>query len=267
MSLAATDVGVRLGGREVLIGVTHAFAQGRITGLIGPNGAGKSTLMRALGGLVPLAGGSVRLQGRAIASLPPPERGRSLAYLPQERVVHWPLSVARVVALGRLPHAGRDERERAERSDAVAEALRVMDVAHLSERPVSELSGGELARVLFARALAQEAPVILADEPTAGLDPAHALGLFEVLGRLATEGRTIVVALHDLTLAARFCHEVVMLAHGRPVVAGPPGEVFAVARLEQVFGVRMATGTVAGVPVIVPVSALLPSDGRDASRT
>jgi iron complex transport system ATP-binding protein len=268
MSLTANDIGVRLGGREVLAGITLACGHGRITGLIGPNGAGKSTLMRALAGLLPLSRGSVRLDGQDIASLPPGELGRRLAYLPQERAVHWPLSVHRVVALGRLPHVGGGARDAPDGADAVSEALRVMDAVHLAERPVSELSGGELARVLFARALAQEAPIILADEPTAGVDPAHALGLFEVLGRLATEGRTIVVALHDLSLAARFCHEVVMLARGRLVASGPPAEVLTVPRLEEVFGARMATGYVAGVPVVVPVSPLpLGIAARDASRT
>jgi iron complex transport system ATP-binding protein len=258
VSLAATDIGVRLGGREVLRGVTLACRHGQITGLVGPNGAGKSTLVRALAGLLPLSRGSVRLDGREIATLPPGELGRSVAYLPQERAVHWPLSVHRVVALGRLPHGGGGARASGNGAQAVARALSVMDALHLAERPVSELSGGELARVLFARALAQEAPVILADEPTAGVDPAHALGLFEVLDRLAKEGRTIVVALHDLSLAARFCHEVVMLAEGRLAASGPPAEVLTVERLEMVFGARMAVGTVASVPVVVPISPLRP---------
>jgi iron complex transport system ATP-binding protein len=268
MSLIATDIGVRLGGRDVLSGITLACRHGRITGLVGPNGAGKSTLMRALAGLLPLTRGSVCLDGREIATLPPRELGRRLAYLPQERAVHWPLSVRRMVSLGRLPHGGGGAKDAADGAGAVAHALRVMDATHLAERPVSELSGGELARVLFARALAQEAPVILADEPTAGVDPAHALGLFEVLGRLASEGRTIVVALHDLSLAARFCHEVVMLAQGRLVASGSPAEVLTVPRLEEVFGARMAVGSVAGVPVVVPVSPLpLGGSAREAGRT
>lgn len=269
MNLTATDIGVRLGAREVLSHVTIACRPGRITGLVGPNGAGKSTLMRALAGLLPVARGTIQLDGQEVSALAPGEIGRRVAYLPQERMVHWPLSVHRVVALGRLPHARSGElRTGGEGVRAISEALRLMDVEHLSARSVSELSGGELARVLFARALAQEAPVILADEPTAGVDPAHALGLFEVLGRLATEGRTIVVALHDLSLAARFCHEVVMLAHGRLVAAGPPADVLVAPRLEAVFGARMATGTVGGVPVVVPV-APLPSDAssRGTSRT
>ena len=264
MNLTATEVQVRLAGRAVLDSLSLACGRGRITGLVGPNGAGKSTLLRALAGLVPLTGGEVLLDGRNLAAMAPGELGRHLAYLPQERVVHWPLAVHRVVALGRLPHRGHGSH-----ADALAirQAIVAMDLAHLADRPVAEISGGELARVLFARALAQETPVILADEPTAGLDPAHALGLFEVLARLAADGRTIVVALHDLSLAARFCHEVVMLAEGRIAAAGPPSLALTPERLEAVFGVRMAVGIVGGVPVVVPVS---PRPGpvvpRDADR-
>ncbi|MGD9802875.1 MAG: ABC transporter ATP-binding protein [Hyphomicrobiaceae bacterium] len=257
MTLRARDVGVALGGRRILSGVTLACGAGRITGIIGPNGAGKSTIMRALAGLVPLIEGAIDFDGTEISARPVAARGRLLAYLPQDRAVHWPLSVRRVVGLGRLPirnDGGRDAVAHSER--VVDAALRSMDVDHLADRPVSELSGGELARVLFARALAQEAPVILADEPTAGLDPAHALGLFEVLGRLAADGRTIVVALHDLSLAARFCHEVVMMASGSVVASGSPAETLTDARLQSVFGARMAVGSVGGVPVVVPVEPL-----------
>jgi iron complex transport system ATP-binding protein len=215
--------------------------------------------MRALAGLVPLEQGSVDLGGTEISAMTASARGRHLAYLPQDRTVHWPLAARHVVSLGRLPVRSDRGREAAALSArAVEAALRAMDVAHLADRPVAELSGGELARVLFARALAQEAPVILADEPTAGLDPAHALGLFEVLQRLAAEGRTIVIALHDLSLAARFCHEIVMMACGCAVTSGPPAETLTNARLEAVFGARMAVGSVGGVPVVVPLAPLSP---------
>jgi iron complex transport system ATP-binding protein len=129
-------------------------------------------------------------------------------------------------------------------------------VTALGARPVSALSGGELARVLFARALAQEAAVILADEPTAGLDPAHALGLFDVLQGLASHGRSVIVALHDLSLAARFCHDVVMLAGGRVAGAGAAADVLTADRLAPVFGARMAVGMIDGVAIVVPVEPL-----------
>lgn len=257
MSLEANGVHVRLAGRAVLAGISLNCPAGRITGLIGPNGAGKTTLIRALAGLVPVVDGEITLDGFKLADVPAALRGQRLAYMPQDRLVHWPLSVRRVVALGRLPHrVPRKNRVAARDDEIVDRALEAMDVAHLAERSVSELSGGELARVLFARTVAQEASVILADEPTAGLDPAHALALFDVLERLASEGRTVVVALHDLSLAARFCHEVVLLAGGRVVAAGAPRETMTEARLASVFGVRMAVGEVAGAPTVVPLSPM-----------
>lgn len=255
-TLAAGDIAVRLGTRQVLSGVTLACGHGRITGLIGPNGAGKSTLLRALAGLLPLAAGAVTIEGQPVAAMSPGERGRSLAYLPQERTVHWPLAVRHLIALGRMPHRGDRTSAPARDAAAIDHAMTAMDVRDLADRPVAELSGGEVARVLFARVLAQEAPIILADEPTAGLDPAHALALLEVLQSLASRGHTIVLALHDLSLAARFCHEVVMMLDGRVVANGPPGEVLTPARLESVLGVRMAVGTVAGVPVVVPIARI-----------
>lgn len=257
MSLHAHDVAVSLGGREILDSVSLQCREGRITGIVGPNGAGKSTLIRALAGLLPLARGTVTLAGALVSGMPAAERGRHIAYLPQDRAVHWPLAVRRVVALGRQPlAASRSGGPTASDDRAVEAALAAMDVTSLADRPVSELSGGELARVLFARALAQEAPVILADEPTAGLDPAHALGLFAVLGDLAAAGHTIVVALHDLSLAARFCHEVVMMASGGVAAAGPAAEALSESRLASVFGARFAVGTIGGVPVVVPVEPL-----------
>jgi iron complex transport system ATP-binding protein len=266
MSLVADGIHVRLAGRAVLSGISLDCRVGRITGLIGPNGAGKTTLIRALAGLVPVVGGEITLDGVRLSDLPAAVRGLRLAYLPQDRLVHWPLSVRRVVALGRLPHRTVRATEPASREEEIVErALEVMTVAHLAERPASELSGGELARVLFARTVAQEASVILADEPTAGLDPAHALALFDVLERMATEGRTVVLALHDLSLAARFCHEVVLLAGGRVVAAGPPAVTMTEEALATVFGVRMAIGEVGGVPAVVslpplPGQLLLPRD-------
>lgn len=256
MTLRAEAIAVSLGHRPVLSGVSMACAAGRITGLVGPNGAGKSTLLKALAGVVPLAAGQVTLAGQPITTLPPSELGRRLAYLPQERRVHWPLAARAVVALGRLPHrTGRGGESNADRT-AIVQAMDAMHVAHLASRPVSAISGGELARVLLARALAQDAAVIVADEPTAGLDPAHALALFDVLGRLAAAGRTIVVALHDLSLAARFCHDVVLLADGRVAAAGAAAHVLVPARLDAVFGARMAVGRLEGVPIVVPIAPL-----------
>jgi len=258
MRLRLAAASVRLGGRTVLDGISMAAEPCRITGVVGANGAGKSTALRALAGLVPLAQGRVLLGERDLGRIPAAERGRLVAYLPQSRLVHWPLSVRHVVGLGRLPHGGlsRGPRRGTPGETAVSAAMAAMDVADLAERPVSELSGGELARVLLARALAQEAPVLIADEPTAGLDPAHAVALFETLAGLARNGHVIVVALHDLSLAARFCHEIVLMSAGRVAATGAPEAVLTGERLTPVLGVRMAFGRIEGVPAVVPVGPM-----------
>jgi iron complex transport system ATP-binding protein len=256
MRLEARDVTVHLTGRPILERVSCRAEPGKITAVIGPNGAGKSTLLRAMAGLLPLEGGGVAFDGRPLDSLGQTELARSIAYLPQERTVHWPLAVERVVALGRLPHRTGmtmlDARDRA----AVDAAMRTMDVTALAQRPVSQLSGGERARVLVARALAQESRVLIADEPTAGLDPAHALGLFGTFEHLAAEGRAVIVALHDLTLAARFCHHVVLLVAGRVAANGPAAEVLQPAPLSAAFGVTIANGMIADVPIVLAVAPL-----------
>jgi len=256
MRIEAEKIDVTRGGRRVLAEVSMALAPGRVTGIVGPNGAGKSTLIRALAGLQPLASGRIMLDGRPLADLSAEERALRIAYLPQDRTVHWPLAARRVVALGRLPHRKGRSGESAGDATAIEAAMAAMDVAGLAERPVLELSGGERARVLLARALAQESPIVLADEPTAGLDPAHALDLFGHLGRLALDGRAIAVVLHDLSLAARFCHEIVVLSEGRVAAAGPAADVLRAGTLTPVFGVRIGLGMLDGVPVVVPLAAL-----------
>ena len=253
MILAAQEIDVCLQKRAVLHRVSITLEPGRVTAIVGPNGAGKSTLLKALAGLVEPVNGRITLDGQPLSRFDRAALARSLAYLPQDRPVHWPLAARAIVALGRLPHRSVHAAEGPRDSAAIAKALDAMDIRAVAHRPVNELSGGERARVLFARALAQEAAVILADEPTSGLDPAHALELFASLVRLAAEGHSIAVVLHDLSLAARFCHDVVILRDGRVMAAGPAGEVLLPGQLSRAFDVEMAVGSVAGVPVIVPV--------------
>lgn len=255
MSISATGVRLALGARTVLDEINLAIPAGRITAVVGPNGAGKSTLLRALAGqLLPVAG-EILLGSRRLSAYGAQERARAIAYLPQERAVHWPLSVRSVVALGRLPHRGAANGVVTDTA-AIENALQAMDAQDLADRPISDLSGGERARVLVARAMAQDAPLLLADEPTAGLDPSHALALFARFLKLTADGRTVVVALHDLSLAARFAHHVVLVAGGRVAVSGQPTEVMAPKHLEPAFGVKMLCATVDNMPIVVPVSTL-----------
>jgi iron complex transport system ATP-binding protein len=213
-TLSARGVGVRLGGRRVLQGIELSVAPGEIVAVIGANGAGKSTLLKAVSGLIAPAEGVVTLGGVALAEIDARTLGREIAYLPQERAVHWPLTVRRLVLLGRLPFRARVAGPSVDDARAVDEAMAAMDVSQFADRPVTELSGGERARVLLARALAQRPRFLVADEPTTGLDPAHGLTLFAQFVRMAAEGRAVVVALHDLSLAARYCHRVLLLKAG-----------------------------------------------------
>lgn len=247
---------VRLKGREVLCGLDFVAQPGELTAVIGPNGAGKTTLLKALSGLILPAAGAALLEGHPVGTLHARDLARRLAYLPQERIVHWALTARRVVALGRLPHRPLGAGESAADRAAVDAALAAMDVAHLAERPVPELSGGERARVLIARALAQEPRALLADEPAAGLDPAHQLTLFRHLAALAAAGRTVIVALHDLSLAARFCHRVALLHAGRTLAAGPPRHVLSPGHLAAAYGIKARYQTLDGVPVVLPLDVL-----------
>jgi iron complex transport system ATP-binding protein len=256
MRVEARRLEVMLKARRVLVGLDLVAHPAELTAVVGPNGAGKSTLLRALAGLLPPAGGAAMLDGRPIAGWPPRELARALAYLPQERIVHWALSARAVVGLGRLPYQPLGTAESPADAAAIEGALAAMDAAGLADRPVVELSGGERARVLVARALAQDPRVLLADEPAAGLDPAHQLTLFQHLTQLAATGRTVIVALHDLSLAARFCHRIVLIEGGRTIAAGTPRDVFTPEHLAAAYRIRAEYRLLDGVPVVLPLDVL-----------
>lgn len=250
MRLSAKGLVAQLQGRTVLHGIDIDAAPGTVTAVIGPNGAGKTTLLRALAGLVPVRHGSVLLDNLPLAHWTRPELARVLAYVPQERTVHWALDVRRVVALGRLPYQTHGAAETAGDAAAIDAALADMDVAHLGDRPATDISGGELARVLIARALAQQPTILIADEPAAGLDPAHQLALFRCFTRIAANGCSVIVALHDLSLAARFCHSIVLLQAGRVVAAGEPEKVLDAGHLRVAYGVAAQLHHIDGIPVV-----------------
>jgi iron complex transport system ATP-binding protein len=229
-ALELVGASARLGGRAVLEAVDVAVAPGELVALVGPNGAGKSSAIRALAGLLPLTSGEARLGGAAVAALPGRERAARAAYLPQERRIAWNLPALEVAALGAPFLAG---------AQAVAAARRALDqveAGRLAERGVAEMSGGERARVLLARALAADAAALMADEPIAGLDPDAQLMVLELLRGRARAGQAVLASLHDLTLAARYADRVIVLDAGRVVADAPPLQALASATLARVFG-------------------------------
>lgn len=249
MDLIADDIRIVLGKRTVLDGVSTRFEPGRVTVLLGANGAGKSSLLRAVAGLVPVLTGRVLLDGRDIATLAPRDRACSIGYLPQDAVVHWNMRARDLVALGRLPHRATVVDDAA----AVGRALGLTDADHLADRPVRELSGGERARILLARVLAGEPQWLLADEPLASLDPLHQLETLALLRAAAGRGIGVVVVLHDLTQAARVADDLLLLADGRLIAAGPVETVLTPANLATAYGVNVSIlRDGEGRPVILP---------------
>jgi cytidylate kinase len=218
-----------------LDGVTMHIEPGEFVGVIGPNGAGKTTLLRAISGVVPLHAGSVRVDGRDVARLTPRERARLVAVVPQVEGPPAGFTVREAVGMGRTPHLGRWGGGGAADRAAVEQALRRTRLEELEGRLVETLSGGERQRVLIARALAQEARVLLLDEPTAHLDVAVQLEIMELLAGLPPSGLTLVAALHDLNLAAAFCARVLLLDRGRVVADGTPEAVLTGALLAPVY--------------------------------
>ena len=265
MRLEARSLSVDLGSRRALSGIDLAFEPGRLTVIVGPNGAGKTTLMRSLAGLLPPSRGSVTLDGAPVADMRASERARVIAYLPQGGGVAWPLPVFNVAALGRLPHGERPDRLPARGRDAVLAALRAVGLQGFESRPATQLSGGERARVLLARALATEAPVLLADEPVAALDPRHQLIVLDVLKEHARAGAAVVAIMHDLTLAARSADEIVILKQGSISADGPPEQVLTKDRLASVFGVEAHVSQADG-RLIVVADRPLPEPPAGADR-
>jgi iron complex transport system ATP-binding protein len=255
--LSAAGLAVSLGGKQVLREVTFSVGSGEFVGLIGPNGAGKSTLLRTVLGLLPIDG-ALQLDGQAMAAMSARQRAAKAAYLAQEREIAWAVPVETVVALGRSPHrpgfAALGDTDRS----IIDEAMRRMDVEAFRNRIATELSGGEKARVLAARALAQDTPLLLADEPTAGLDPSHQIALMRLFGDLARDGKSVVASLHDLGLAARWCSRLILLDRGRIVADGSPENVLTRETLRAVYGVEAFFGEADGARIVHPLDLAAP---------
>jgi iron complex transport system ATP-binding protein len=235
-ALELANVCVAYGARKALQDVTASFDTGEVTGLIGPNGAGKTTLLRAALGFFK-AQGDVRVLDKPLADWSRDGLARAIAYLPQTGDAQWPILARRLVSLGRMPHRAALKPLSAEDEIAIDAALDRCDARPFAARRMDELSAGERARVLLARALATNAPILLVDEPAAHLDPAHQLQLMELLREEARRGAAVIVTLHDLSLASRFCDRLVVLKQGRIIAQGAPDEALSDATLAEGFGI------------------------------
>jgi iron complex transport system ATP-binding protein len=255
VKLEARGLRFAYGRRDVLAGVDLDARAGELVGIIGPNGSGKSTLLRLLAGLDRPSAGHVRVQGLDLTRLSDADRARHVAWLPQLPRVAFAFTALQVVLLGRTARAEGLLDRPADRAAAEA-ALAAVEALALADRPIDALSGGERQRVFLAQALAQGAPLLLLDEPTAHLDPGQAIAVWGAIGeRVRAEGRAAVAVLHDVNLAAQFCDRVVVLEAGRVVAEGVPAAVIDAGLLARVFGIRAHVGRhpEAGVPFVVPL--------------
>lgn len=252
------SLNLQLGRRRILQHINLSVGKGEFIGLLGPNGAGKSSLLKCIAGLQMPTAGNIQLNGHDLHEHSRTERARKLAYLEQDADCHWPMAVEDVVALGRLPYrlasrsgwSGLDVTCRQQIEAAIEES----GLESLRSRQVNNLSGGERRRVMLARTLATQAHILLADEPVAGLDPAHQLRLMELLATKASGGTSIIVVLHDLALAARYCQRIIMLNEGAVAADGCPKEVISRKLLAETYGIDAHITLVGGLPVIIPLT-------------
>jgi iron complex transport system ATP-binding protein len=247
--------------RPVFRDVNIALAPGELVALVGPNGAGKSTLLHVLLGLLPPASGAVSLEGRPISLLSRRSIAQKIAFLPQEVRSDFAFTVRELVGMGRLPHLGRFRPEGPADVAAIEDAMARTATTPYAERLVSELSGGERQRVVLARAIAQSTDVLLLDEPTASLDVEHQLDVIRLIRALVETGKAAAIALHDLSLAARFADRVVVLSEGRIAAEGPPAEVITEELLSRHFRIRARIEHAPEGVVVVPIAPIDPGAG------
>ena len=262
MRVDIEDLTVRRGDATVLDGVTLSADPGTFVGVVGPNGAGKTTLVQTANGTLDPEAGTVRVGEDDLHTLPSKAASRRVATLPQNPSLDFEFTGREIVEMGRYPHAPRFGTD--PDPDAVDRALDQTAATTLADRPVTSLSGGEQQRILVARAVAQDAPVVLLDEPTASLDVNHKVRTLDLARDLAADGRTVLAAIHDLDLAARYCDELVLLADGEIVGTGAPSDVLTPDAIERAFGVPAAVTTdpVTGSPLVTA----LPERGADAGH-
>jgi len=250
--LKIDNLSLELGGTTILEDISATVKRGEIIGLIGPNGAGKSSLLRSILGLVAIKRGSVIIDGGNVEALSLKERARKMAYAAQGSPVHWPLLVEHIVGLGRVPHLNPWQKLTDDDYEVIDQAMKETDCTHLKGRLITTLSGGERARVLLARVLATNAPYIMADEPVASLDPAHQLQVMEILKSLTLSNCGMMVVMHDLSLALRYCDRLILLDKGTMIGQDTPDKILSDENLTQVFGISATRWVENGDSFLIP---------------
>jgi iron complex transport system ATP-binding protein len=239
--LEGRNLSLSLGGQAILKQVDLTVAKGEMLGLIGPNGAGKTTLLRILAGLVIPDEGSLQLEEQPYHALDAQFRAKKIAYLSQNGTAHWPLTVERLIELGRIPHLGSWQEPNQHDMAIISDIMQQTDTLHLKARTFDTLSGGERARVLLARAMVSEPEILLADEPVAALDPAHQLDVMALLQNHCKKGGSVVVILHDLSLASHYCHRLQLILNGAVIAVGAASEVLTEKNLKQAYQITART--------------------------
>lgn len=255
------DLCAGYGGRDIINEIAFGAEKGEFIGIIGPNGSGKTTLLKAISRVLDLSGGGVNLEGRALSDFGQKELARLMSVVPQETAMNFSYTVADIVMMGRFPYKERFAKEDTEDYRIVREAMEVTNVAHLADRPVTDISGGERQRVIIARALAQQPKVLLLDEATSHLDINHQVEILSIVRDLG-DSVTKIGVFHDLNLAAEFCDRIVLMADGQVRAIGTPVEVLTMERLQHEYGITamVQTNPVTGRPLIMPLSESVPSD-------
>jgi len=238
VSLELRHISAGYGNTSVLENVHARAAKGDFVGLVGPNGAGKSCLLKTVAGIITPTEGQLGLDGKDLSTFPPKPRAKHVSYLAQERQAAWPLTVRELVTLGRAPFRGPLGDISSKGEAAIAQAINAAQCEELTDRRFDHLSGGEQARVLLARALAVDAPVLLADEPVASLDPYYQLSIMQTLHAEAVRGKTVIASMHDLSLAKQFCSRIWVLNEGKLVEDDLAERALSAKILHEVFGVR-----------------------------
>jgi len=237
--LDVKNIHFSIDGKKILDGISVRFESGKIHGIIGPNGSGKSTLLKNICRIWEPQSGSVVINGKDYSEIPRKELSTLVTLVPQNTTIGFPISVFDIVSMGRNPHLGRFEGVRKKDREIIERALQQTNIYALKDRNINELSGGEGQLAIIARAIATEASLILLDEPTSELDVKHTLEIVDILYEFKEQGKTILVTIHDLNLARRFCDTISILCRGKLFYSGTPEDAFAEENIKQVFEINV----------------------------